>query len=94
MKSLLIFPAERPAVAALAEATPLALLPVMGKPLAAYWLEHLADLGIREVRLLAADRPDQVRAAVGHGARWGLVVEVIPALRELTVAEARAKYRP
>lgn len=93
MKSLLICPAERPAVSALAEAQPLALLPVLGKPLLAYWLEHLADLGIREVRILAADRPDQVRAFVGNGARWGLDLEVVPALRELSVIEARAKYR-
>lgn len=94
MKSLLISPAERPSVAALAEHTPLALLPVLGKPLVAYWLEHLADLGIREVRILAADRPEHIRAAVGNGARWGLDVEVIPVLREQTVTEARAKYRP
>lgn len=94
MKSILIAPADRPAVAVLAEQEPLALVPVMGKPLLAYWLEHLADLGIREIRILATDRPEQVRACAGNGARWGVIVEVIPALRELTIAEARAKYRP
>jgi NDP-sugar pyrophosphorylase family protein len=94
MKSLLIAPAERPAVSALAEHTPLALLPVLGKPLVAYWLEHLADLGIREVLILAADRHEQIRAAVGDGVRWGIDVEVISALREHTVIEARARYRP
>jgi carbonic anhydrase/acetyltransferase-like protein (isoleucine patch superfamily) len=94
MKALLIAPADRPAVAALAEHQPLALVTVLGKPLLAYWLEQLADLGIREIKILAADRPDQVRAFVGDGARWGLEVEVIPALRELTVVEARGKYRP
>ena len=94
MKSLLIAPADRPTVAALAEHGPLALATVLGKPLVAYWLEYLADLGIREIRILAADRPDQVRAFVGNGARWGMNVEVIPALRELTVVEARSKYRP
>ena len=93
MKSILIAPAERSEVAALAEALPLVLTPVFGKPLLVYWLEHLADLGIRDIRVLATDRPDQVRAAVGNGARWGVSVEVIPALRELSVAEARAKYR-
>ena len=93
MKAILICPAERPSVAALAESVPLALLPVMGKPLVVYWLEHLADLGIREVRVLAADRPDQVRAVLTDGARWGVEAEVLPVLRELTVAEARSKYR-
>ncbi|MSU58811.1 MAG: hypothetical protein EXS35_11695 [Pedosphaera sp.] len=94
MKTLLICPADRPAVSALAETVPLALLPVMGKPLLAYWLEHLADLGIKEVRVLATDRPEQVRAEIGHGERWGMEVEVVPVLRELSVAEARSKYRP
>jgi hypothetical protein len=93
MKTVLICPADRPAVSALAETVPLALLPVMGKPLLAYWLEYLADIGIREVRVLATDRPEQVRASVGSGERWGMEVEVIPVLREMSVAEARAKYR-
>ena len=94
MKTILICPAERPAVAALAESGPLALVPVMGKPLAAYWLEHLADQGIREVRILAADRPEMVRAALDGGARWGVEAEVVPAVREFTVSEARSRYRP
>jgi hypothetical protein len=92
MKSLLICPAERSGVPALAEHTPLALLPVMGKPLIAYWLEYLADNGTREVRLLATDRPEQIRAFVGTGTRWGVEVEVVPTLREPTIAEARSKY--
>jgi hypothetical protein len=93
MKTVLICPADRPTVSALAETVPLVLLPVMGKPLLAYWLEYLADIGIREVRVLATDRPEQVRAAVGRGERWGMDVEVVPVLREMPVAEARAKYR-
>lgn len=93
MKALLIAPADRPHVAALAEHEPLVLSPIFGKSLVVYWLEHLADLGIQDIRILATDRPDLVRASVGSGSRWGVNVEVVPALRELSVAEARAKYR-
>jgi hypothetical protein len=93
MRALLICPADRPAVSLLAEHTPLALLPVLGKTVVEYWLEHLYARGAREVFILADDRPEQIRAAVGDGARWGLRVDVLPEIRELTPTEARAKYR-
>ena len=47
MNAILIAPSERPAVALLAENAPLAVVPILGKPLAAYWLEHLVLLGVR-----------------------------------------------
>ena len=72
---------------------PLSNLTILGKALIEYWLEHLVTLGAREVHLLASDRPEQVRRLVGNGERWGLQVTVHPELRELTPAEARAKYR-
>lgn len=93
MKALLICPAERPNVRFLGQPKPLANLPIFGKALVVYWLEHLVTLGAKEVRILAADRPEQIRSLVGDGSRWGLSVEVSPELRELTPAEARIKYR-
>src|SRR5436309_13105777 len=92
MKAILICPSDRAAMAKLAEVAPLATLPMLGESLLEYWLEYLATLGAKEVRVLAADRPEQVRAHVGNGARWGLRVEVMPEPRELTITEARAKY--
>jgi hypothetical protein len=76
----------------LAEAAPLATLPILGHSLLEYWLEHLAGLGAKEARVLAADRPEQVRVHTGTGSRWGLHVEVLPETRELSLAEAQAKY--
>lgn len=92
MNAILICPADREAVATLEEIAPLATLPLLGCSVTEYWLEHLAKAGAKEVLILAADRPEQVRALVGDGARWGLRVEVTPEMRELTPAEARAKY--
>src|SRR5882672_360768 len=92
MKALLICPGEREPVGALAEMAPLSLIPILGKALIEYWLEHLALRGAKEVCVLATDRPEQVRALVGDGARWGLRIEVYPELRELTPEEAREKY--
>jgi hypothetical protein len=83
MNSLLICPSRRPAVSLLSARAPLVLTPM---------LEHLAIRGATHVRLLCADRPDQVRALVGDGAWWGLRVEVVPVPHEFTTAEARARH--
>ena len=93
MRALLICPGERSATQFLADSAPLANLQMLGKPLVVHWLEHLVTLGAKEVRILATDRPEQVRAAVGDGSRWGIQLEVSPELRELTIVEARAKFR-
>lgn len=93
MRAILICPDDRPGVAALAEFAPVANLPILGKSLLGYWLEHLGTLGAREVLILAADRPDQVSAEVGNGARWGMRVTVQAEKRELTLEEALTKHR-
>lgn len=93
MKTLLICPSFRPSVPQLGESMPLSVAPILGKNPATYWLEHLAARGARHVLVLVADRPDQVRTAVGDGSRWGVRIELVLETRELSVAEARAKYR-
>ena len=92
MKSILICPGERPEVAALSESVPLSNVLILGKSLIEYWIEHLCILGAKEICILATDRPEQVRALVGDGKRWGVQVSVSPEIRELTVAEARSRY--
>lgn len=94
MKSLLICPSDRPAVAHLADHAPLATAPLLGRCLLEYWIESLAARGVTAITVLASDRPLHVRAVTEAGARWGISVEVVPESRELSVEEARAKYRP
>jgi hypothetical protein len=93
MKALLICPDERREVAALSETAPLSNVPILGKTLLEYWIEQLVSRGAREILVLATDRPEQVRALVGDGCRWGIRVTVFPEIRELTIAEARRRYR-
>src|SRR4051812_349138 len=93
MKALLICPAERPAVPVLQRMLPLVMLPVLGRSLLEYWLEHVAALGASHVSILAADKPERVRALVGNGARWGLKAELVPATCELPPAAVRTEYR-
>lgn len=76
MKTLLICPTHRPAVARLADTAPLVLIPILGQSLVEYWIEHLVNRGEREARIIATDRPAQIRELVGDGARWGLQLDV------------------
>jgi hypothetical protein len=92
MKALLICPSDRPTVAHLSETAPLAMVPILGKTLVEYWLEHVASLGAKEVVIVSSDRPHQIRSLLDGGTRWGLKVEVIPERWELSVTEGRAKY--
>jgi NDP-sugar pyrophosphorylase family protein len=93
MDKVLICPAERPSVAFLAQAVPLVAVPVLGETLVTYWVESLASSGIKDICVLATDRPESVRAAIGDGSRWGARVEVRPELKELSAAEAFTKLQ-
>ncbi len=87
MRALLICPAERPAVEMLYETVPLVLVPMLGKTLVEYWMEYLSSRNCAEVVMLASDRPEQVRAYVAGGERWGIKVEVWPATGEAGALE-------
>ena len=91
-KAFLICPSARPAVKGLSQASPLAAAPLLGESLVEYWLSHLAFTGVKEVQILADDRPEHVTKLTGDGARWGLKVTVTPEIRELTPAQAQIKY--
>ncbi|MCC6231587.1 MAG: sugar transferase [Verrucomicrobiales bacterium] len=95
MKALVICPcaAERPEVAFLARTRALALAPFLGRPLLDLWIAELASRGATEIRVLASDRPEEIRRYVGRGEAWGVSVEVLPETRELAPDAARAKYQ-
>jgi len=92
MKTVLICPAERPEVPLLSAEAPLAVAPALGHGVVEYWMSHLACAGVKQVLLLATDRPDEVRKTVGNGSRWGVAVEVMVESRELTPDQAAEKY--
>jgi len=56
----------------LTEHTPKPLLPVGGKPLIVWHLEHLAALGIRDVIINTSWLAGQFPAQLGDGRRWGV----------------------
>jgi len=91
-QALLICPWDRPAVAELSRVASLAAAPLLGQSLLEYWLTHLALTGVKEVHILADNRPEQISKIVGTGARWGLKAEISSEVRELTAAQAQIKY--
>src|SRR5882724_5460049 len=92
MKALLICPSDRGSFNLVSESSPLATIPLLGQSLLEYWLTFLASAGVKNVSILASDRPELTSAVVGNGARWGLAAEVISEARELTAAQALLKY--
>ncbi len=58
----------------LTDHTPKPLLAVHGKPLIEWHLAALARGGVQEVVINTAWREDQIVAALGDGARWGLTI--------------------
>jgi hypothetical protein len=92
MKAVVICPDRRAEVTFLARKSPLALVPVLGPSVLSHWLTALADEGVKEVTVLASDRPDQVRAALGRGERWGLKIEVRAEPTEISVGEAQKQF--
>ena len=92
MNAVLICPAERPELEQLGSAAPVAAVPVLGQGLVEHWLDHLSRLGVKQVRVLAPDRPHVIRSLVGDGSRWGMQAEVLPERGELTLLEAFQKY--
>lgn len=89
---LLICPDQRPALESLTGGVPLALATYLGKPLIEHALDGLVRQGVTHVRILASDRPSEVRAYVMHGTAWGLALEVSPEPSELSPAAAAAKH--
>ncbi|MDK9703354.1 MAG: nucleotidyltransferase family protein [Sulfuritalea sp.] len=74
MKAMILAAGRGERMRPLTDHTPKPLLPVGGKPLIVWHLEHLATAGLREVVINHAHLGWQIEAALGDGARWGLSI--------------------
>ncbi len=72
MKALILAAGRGDRMRPLSDHTPKPLLKVKGKPLIEWHLEALACDGVRDVVINTAWLEDQIVAALGDGARWGL----------------------
>jgi MurNAc alpha-1-phosphate uridylyltransferase len=74
MKAIVLAAGRGVRMRPLSEATPKPLLAVHGKPLIEWHLEALAAGGVREVVVNTAWLEEQIVAALGDGARFGLAI--------------------
>lgn len=72
MKALLFAAGRGERMRPLTDATPKPLLPVGGRPLIEWQLQHLAAIGVREVVINTSWLAEQFPATLGDGARWGM----------------------
>jgi glucose-1-phosphate thymidylyltransferase len=64
------------------------LVPIANKPVLFYVIEDLVRAGITEIAVIVGETGEQIRAAVGDGARFGARVTFIEQLQPLGLAHA------
>lgn len=72
MKAFILAAGRGERMRPLTDRTPKPLLPAGGKPLIVWHLERLAAAGFREIVINHAHLGEQIEAALGDGAQWGL----------------------
>lgn len=92
MKALILCPDHRQSAEFARRMRPLALMPVLGRTLLHLWLEHLAGAGVKHAVILAADRPDEIRASLELEDTHGITCEVLAVKTEPSVEDARARF--
>lgn len=78
----------------LTDHTPKPLLKIGGKPLIVWHLERLAKAGFKEVIVNHAHLGEQIEAALGSGAPWGLQIRYSPEKIALETAGGIANALP
>lgn len=78
MNVALLCPDDASRVPSLARKVPLVLTPFLSQTVIEHALAGLAGAGAKNVRIVAPDRPDEIRRVVGRGEAWGITVEVFP----------------
>lgn len=67
----------------LTETTPKALVPVNGKPLIVRLIERLAHFGVIDITVSIRHRGDDIRDALGDGARWHVNIAYVEEMEPL-----------
>jgi glucose-1-phosphate thymidylyltransferase len=64
------------------------LVPVANKPVLFYGIEALRDAGVKEIGIVVGDTKEEIKAAVGDGAAWGVTIRYIEQEAPLGLAHA------
>ena len=91
MKAMILAAGRGERMRPLTDKTPKPLLKVGGKPLIVWHLERLAKAGFKEVVINHAHFGEQIEAALGNGAQWGVSIQYSPEKIALETAGGIAK---
>jgi MurNAc alpha-1-phosphate uridylyltransferase len=94
MKAMILAAGRGERMRPLTDHTPKPLLKVGGKPLIVWHLERLAKSGFKEVVINHAHLGEQIEAALGNGAQWGLRIQYSPEKVALETAGGIANALP
>lgn len=78
MKAMILAAGRGERMRPLTDHTPKPLLKVGGKPLIVWHLERLAQAGFTEIVINHAHLGEQIEAALGNGAAWGVSIQYSP----------------
>lgn len=78
MKAMILAAGRGERMRPLTDHTPKPLLPAGDKPLIVWHLERLAAAGFREIVINHAHLGQQIEAALGDGAQWGIHIQYSP----------------
>jgi glucose-1-phosphate thymidylyltransferase len=78
-------------IAPFSEKSPKPVLPILGKPLLAYQIETLRDLGVRRILIVVGHLGFRIVQEIGDGSRWGVEIEYVDQGPTLGIAHAVAK---
>lgn len=70
------------------------LVPIANKPVLFYAIEQLVEAGITDIGIIVGDTAEQVKAAVGDGARFGATITFIQQEAPLGIAHAVKTAQP
>lgn len=86
MKALVLSGGSGTRLRPITYALPKQLVPVAGRPVLEHVLEKVASLGVREAGVVVGERAEDIAAAVGDGARFGLRLTYLHQDRPLGLA--------
>jgi mannose-1-phosphate guanylyltransferase len=73
-KSMFLVAGQGPRVRLVIKDLPKPMVPILGKPVMEYLIEHMARHGVREIMINVAYLHQKIEHYFGDGSRWGVEI--------------------